>query len=311
LIARRGAAGPRIEYRARHRDGRVVWLESSPSLGRDSGGAIAGIVDTARDVTERKAMERALIAAREEAEVAAEAKSEFLANMSHELKTPLTSAIGFADALNDYCDLDTRARRFARGIRTASLALLSTVNDILDYSRMERGQLSCDPEFFALKSYMEDLLGMFAVDAAEKGLSLSLECTSDLENLEIFADPNRLRQILLNLVGNAVKFTVSGSVTLRVRCEDKDANDWRLRCEVADTGPGIAADDVGRLFQRFSRIEGRGRFGGTGLGLAICKGLVTAMGGEIGVSTELGSGSRFWFEIPVETQDRAMRALAS
>jgi len=259
-------------------------------------------VETARHAIEEKA---------EQLSLSSKYKSEFLANMSHELKTPLTSAIGFADALYDYCDLDARARRFASGIRTASLALLSTVNDILDYSRMERGQLSFDPEFFALKGHMEDLLGMFAVEAAEKGLSLSLECSPALGNLEIFADPNRLRQILLNLVGNAVKFTVGGSVTLRAACEEKDANDWRLRCEVADTGPGIAAEDVGRLFQRFSRIEGRSRFGGTGLGLAICKGLVTAMGGEIGVSTERGSGSRFWFEIPVETQARAMRALAS
>lgn len=300
----------RIEYRARRRDGRTLWLESLPTIGRDSGGSIVGIVDTARDITERKAMEGALIDARERAEIAAVAKSEFLANMSHELKTPLTSAIGFADALNDYCDLDARARRYADGVRTASLALLSTVNDILDYSRLERGQLSYEPQFFSLHEHIQEVLDLFAVQASKKGLLLSLECDAALREAEIFTDPHQLRRVLLNLVGNAVKFTDKGSVSLKATCHRR-LDDWRLRCEVADTGPGIEAADVGRLFQRFSQIgDIKRRFGGTGLGLAICKGIVTAMDGEIGVTTSPGSGSVFWFEILVQAAGAA-RSLAA
>jgi PAS domain S-box-containing protein len=297
----RDSRGQRIEYRARCRDGRTLWLESLPAIGRDSRGLIVGIVDTARDITERKAMEGALIDARERAEIAAAAKSEFLANMSHELKTPLTSVIGFADALNDYCDLDARARRFANGVRTASLALLSTVNDILDYSRLERGQLSYEPQFFRLRPLVQEALDMFAVQASEKGLALRLECASSLDEVEVFADPHRLRQVLLNLIGNAVKFTDKGAVTLRAACERTQSGEWRLRCEIIDTGPGIEPAEVGKLFQRFSQIGAASRrSGSTGLGLAICKGIITAMDGEIEVATTPGLGSTFWFEIPVQ-----------
>jgi PAS domain S-box-containing protein len=312
--ARNGQEQPgcRIEYRARHHNGCIRWLESLPTIGRDSQGFIVGIVDTARDVTGRKEMEGALVEARERAEVAAAAKSEFLANMSHELKTPLTSAIGFADALNDYCDLDARARRFADGVRSASLALLSTVNDILDYSRLERGQLSYEPQFFGLRAQVQEALDMFAVQASEKGLALVLEYDSAQDELEVFADPHRLRQVLLNLIGNAVKFTVTGSVALKTACRETRAGDWRLRCEVTDTGPGIETADVCNLFQRFSQIGGANRrFGGTGLGLAICKGIVAAMDGEIGVTTTPGSGSTFWFEIPVQAASTATGSLAA
>ena len=297
--------GPRIEYRVHANDGRTLWLESLPIAGRDSLGAIVGIVDTARDITGRKAMEDALVDARKRAEVAAAAKAEFLANMSHELKTPLTSAIGFADALNDYCDLDARARRYADGVRTSSLALLSTVNDILDYSRLERGLLSYEPQFFRLRAHVRETLDMFAVQASKKGLALTLDCDFGADDVEVFVDPDRLRQILLNLIGNAVKFTEKGSVSLNAACRRR-AGEWHLRCEVADTGPGIDPDDVSLLFERFTQIgDTNKRFGGTGLGLAICKGIVTAMEGEIGVHTALGNGSTFWFEIPVQVADTA------
>ena len=302
----------RIEYRARCRDGHTLWLESQPTIGRDSQGIVVGIVDTARDITERKAMEDALVEARERAEIAAAAKSEFLANMSHELKTPLTSAIGFADALNDYCDLDARAQRYADGVRTASLALLSTVNDILDYSRLERGQLSYEPRFFRLRAHVQEALDMFAVQAGEKGLALALRCDGVFDELEIFADPHRLRQVLLNLLGNAIKFTDKGSVSLCAACSEIRSGCWRLRCDIIDTGPGIATADIGSLFQRFSQIGGTKRhFGGTGLGLAICKGIIGAMDGEIGVTTSPGLGSNFWFEIPVQVANAATLSIAA
>ena len=301
--ARSGTAerAERVEYRARHGAGGVVWLESSPTLGTDSRGQV-GIVDMARDITLRKEMETALIEARQRAEAAAEAKSEFLANVSHDLKTPLTTIIGFADALNDYCELDARARRFADRVRTASLALLSTVNDILDFSRLERGKLAFEPRLFLLRRHLEETVGLFVIQAAEKGLRLELACDPALDAVEVFADPHRLRQVLINLIGNAVKFTDAGSVTLSVRIGEHAGVVRRLRCEVVDTGPGIDPVNSSRLFQRFSQVDGSGRrFGGTGLGLAICKAVIAAMDGEIGVTSLKGRGSRFWFEVPVQT----------
>jgi signal transduction histidine kinase len=280
-----------------------VWLESCPTIGRDSQGVIVGILDIARDITARKAMEEALIEARKHAEVAAEAKSEFLANMSHELRTPLTTVIGFADALNDYCDLDSKAKHFTERVRNASRALLSTVNDILDYSKIERGLVEYEPEFFAARAHLEETLEIFAVQAKEKGLALRLECASVLDNAELFTDPFRLRQVLINLIGNAIKFTEEGSVSLRAGfSEGILIGEGRLRCEIIDTGPGIPADRVDQLFQRFSQVDKKTsrRYGGTGLGLAICKAVVCGMGGEIGVTTDEGKGSVFWFELPVQ-----------
>jgi PAS domain S-box-containing protein len=294
------ARGRRIEYRARHGSGRIVWLESAPSLGTDARGGVC-LVDIARDVTQRKEMEAALKAESQRAEAAAEAKAEFLANVSHDLKTPLTTVIGFADALNDYCDLDARARRFANRVRTASLVLLSTVNDILDFSRLERGKLAFEPRLFSLRAHLEETIDLFAIQAAEKGLRLALQCDPGLDSAEVFADPHRLRQVLINLIGNAVKFTDTGSVRLAVRSEDRPAQGRRLRCEVIDTGPGIDAANADRLFQRFSQVDSSGqRFGGTGLGLAICKAIISAMDGEIGVTSAAGRGACFWFEIPLQ-----------
>jgi len=290
----------RIEYRARHGAGSFVWLESSPTLGTDSRGLV-GIVDMARDITPRKEMETALIDARQRAEAAAEAKSEFLANVSHDLKTPLTTIIGFADALNDYCELDARARRFATRVRTASLALLSTVNDILDFSRLERGKLAFEPRLFLLRQHLDETVDLFVIQAAEKSLRLELACDPALDTVEVFADPHRLRQVLINLISNAVKFTQAGSVTLSVRIGQRAGVGRRLRCEVIDTGPGIDPVNSSRLFQRFSQIDSSGlRFGGTGLGLAICKAVIAAMDGEIGVTGARGQGSCFWFEVPIQ-----------
>jgi signal transduction histidine kinase len=248
-------------------------------------------------------MEEALIDARKHAEVAAEAKSEFLANMSHELRTPLVTVIGFADALKDYCDLDPKAKHFTDRVRNASRALLSTVNDILDYSKLERGLVEYEPEFFSAKAHFEETLEIFAFQAKEKGLALRLECPSVLDDAELFADPLRLRQVLINLIGNAIKFTAEGSVNLRVEYADGILEgQGRLRCEVIDTGPGIPADKIGQLFQRFSQVgkQTSRRHGGTGLGLAISKAVICGMGGEIGVTTDEGHGSVFWFELPVQ-----------
>jgi signal transduction histidine kinase len=179
---------------------------------------------------------------------------------------------------------------------------------------LERGQLTFEPELFPLRRSVEETLDLFAVQAAEKGLELSFNCSPSLDTIEVLTDPHRLRQVLLNLVGNAVKFTDSGSVTLALSRITSGTRGPRLRCEVSDTGPGIDVAHVDRLFQRFSQIDNsnRRRSGGTGLGLAICKAIVSAMDGDIGVSTETGGGARFWFEIPVQMiEPRAEEAFSA
>ncbi len=233
--------------------------------------------------------------ARDEAEAAAAVKSEFLANMSHELRTPLTSIVGFTQLAAEQADLTELTRDYVGRVGDASRALLCTVNDILDFSKLEAGQVSIQPQPTDLNRLGRATLDLFTPQAAAKDLTLVLDAAAD--DPAISVDPDRIRQILLNLVGNAVKFTDAGAVTLRMRYE---AEASELTVEVIDTGAGIPPAKQDLLFKRFSQVDGspsRAK-GGTGLGLAICKGLVEAMGGEIGADSEIGEGSRFWFKIP-------------
>jgi PAS domain S-box-containing protein len=291
------------EHRFRAKNGEWVWLEGKPSILRDESGERCGFLNVFRDVTARKAMEAELIDARERAEAGAQAKSDFLANMSHELRTPLTGVIGFADLLNDTCELDEKSRRYAERVRGASRALLSTINDILDYSKLENGQIEFAPEPVQIAQRAREAVELFAPSAQSKGIELELTCAPNLAETSLSLDPHRLGQVLLNLVGNAVKFTTAGKVSVRMT-RDATLRESRshqtLRVEIEDTGPGIPADGMDRLFKRFSQVDRSTSraHGGTGLGLAICKGLVEAMGGRIGVSSEVGKGSLFWFEIP-------------
>jgi PAS domain S-box-containing protein len=297
-LTARGAVAPQsIEYRIRHRDGQERWLEGRPAFaiapGADGG---VGVTDVVRDISAHKEDEEELRKARAEAEAAAETKSEFLANMSHELRTPLTAVLGFSALISEQPDLSPKARNYLSRISNAGQVLLATVNDILDFSKLESGQVDIkrrpvDPRDLAAK-----MLDLFSLQAEQKDLALLSEGVEDLPaNLSL--DPERLKQVLLNLIGNAIKFTKQGHVRLEARYDD-----GRLAFAVADTGPGIAREDAERLFRRFSQVDASTtrRYGGTGLGLAICKGLVEAMGGEIGVDTELGKGSRFWISIPAE-----------
>ncbi len=221
--------------------------------------------------------------------------------MSHEIRTPLTSVIGFSELLMEQCALEDRPKHYASRVRSAGQALLATVNDILDYSKLEAGQVEIRPEPLEPHTVGEEALRLFQPQAEKKNIALRLRCDPALAGQTVSADSHRLRQLLLNLIGNAVKFTDSGSVTLHLACVGGPipaAN--RLRCEVIDTGPGVPEDQVARLFKRFSQIDGsvRRRHGGTGLGLAICKGIVDAMHGRIGLEVQPGVGSTFWFEIP-------------
>ena len=296
LIAGRRSGPSRVEYRATRRDGVVIWLESRPALERDPlSGRVTGITDIVRDITEHKAMERQLREARNEAEAAAAVKSEFLANMSHELRTPLTSVLGFARLVDDEPDLSPDARRFIGRVLSGGKALLTTVNDILDFSKLEAGQLELKPEAIAPDQIIDEALDLFSLEADAKGVALRAEGLARLPS-DLMIDSGRLRQVLLNLIGNAVKFTEQGSVTVGAAY---DETTHRLSVTVADTGPGIAPEDVDLLFRRFSQVDAglTRKHGGTGLGLAICKGLVEAMGGQIGVVSVPGQGACFSFDI--------------
>jgi PAS domain S-box-containing protein len=286
----------RVEYRAIRKDGRLIWLESRPGLQRDPlTGAITGITDIVRDVTEQKAMERQLREARVEAEAAAAVKGEFLANMSHELRTPLTSVLGFARLVDDEPDLSPDARRFIGRVLSGGKALLTTINDILDFSKLEAGQLELKLEPVAPAPLIEEALALFSLETDARGVALRAEGLDDLP-ADLLIDSGRLRQVLLNLIGNAVKFTEAGSITVTAAYDEAAE---RLSVSVRDTGPGIAAEDVDLLFRRFSQVDAglTRKHGGTGLGLAICKGLVEAMGGRIGVVSVPGDGACFSFDV--------------
>ncbi|MEE7493391.1 PAS domain S-box protein [Methylobacterium oryzae] len=287
-------------YRLRHRDGRWVWVEASLRCLEDEGGQAAGFVASVRNIDARKADEAALLAARAEAERASAAKSEFLASMSHEIRTPLNGVIGYADLLLDEPGIDGRPRQCGERIRSAGAALLTVVNDILDFSKIEAGQVEIAPRPFSLAALIDDTVSIVRGLAEAKGLALHV----DLDPASppwLAGDEDRLRQVLLNLLNNAIKFTPAGGVGLRVAAGG-GPDPVLLAFSVTDTGIGIPAAERGRLFKRFSQVDGsyRRRYGGTGLGLAISKLLVELMGGRIGVESEEGTGSTFRFELDLD-----------
>ncbi len=300
------AAGPSArpspyQFRGRHKDGAWRWLEGQPRVIFDDAGRPLRFQDVVRDISARKAMEAELRAAHAEAQAAAEVKSQFLANMSHELRTPLTAVIGFANLINERPELSPQTRQYVERVQTAGKALLATVNDVLDFSKLEAGQVEICPWPTDPLELVDEVVQLFGAQAQAKGLRIRTDVAADVPAcLEL--DPDRVRQILTNLVGNAVKFTERGSVTLGLSYADGE-----LRVAVTDTGAGIPADQAGLLFQRFSQIDGSNtrRHGGTGLGLAICKGLVEAMGGRIGLTSTPGQGSSFSFALPAVAQTPA------
>ncbi len=299
VLASNGAIAPwPVEFRLTHKDGYELWFEAKPTPVTDPATMeICGFIDIIRDISARKALEAQLRQAQVDAEAATAVKAEFLANMSHELRTPLTSIIGFTGLAVEQPELSPLTRGFVERVANASRALLSTVNDVLDFSKLEAGQVTIAPAPVAIEQLFRSTLDLFTPQAGVRDLELALRLNDLAPDLAVFVDADRVRQVLLNLVGNAVKFTPSGGVTLSVH---HDGVPGSLMVEVFDTGPGIARDKVDSLFKRFSQIDGSltRAHGGTGLGLAICKGLVEAMGGEIGVNSVPGQGSRFWFRIP-------------
>ncbi|RAK62780.1 hypothetical protein DJ019_18150 [Phenylobacterium kunshanense] len=296
IIRGRAPEGFGITYRMKHKDGHWVWLESRPTAMRDAAGRVTGFVDLTRDVSTRVKLEDELREARDAAQAAAAVKAEFMANMSHEIRTPLTAILGFTSLLAARADLGEEERYQIGRISGAGQALLAIVNDILDFSKLEAGQMPILPKPVSPFETLSDALALFEPQAAAKGLRTRLDLAPDLPAcLEI--DPDRVRQILLNLIGNAVKFTDRGEVIVSAGYNGVSG---RLRVSVRDTGPGMEPEEQAKLFKRFSQVDASAarRHGGTGLGLAICSGLVEAMGGAITVSSKVGRGSDFVFEIP-------------
>jgi PAS domain S-box-containing protein len=286
------------EFRVRTSSGDFRWLQGFGRVLCDETGQPTRVVGLNFDVTERKEAERALAGAKRAAEAASEAKSEFLASMSHEIRTPLNGILGYTDLLLEDKALVGEHRRVAERIQGAGSALLTVVNDILDFSQIEAGQIELEPQPFDLRNLIDGTAAIVKGLANRKGLTLQAEIAPDLPE-SLIGDADRLRQVLLNLLNNAVKFTPAGHVGLRVERLGSAGGRVCLRFAVSDTGIGIAPQKLDRLFHRFSQLDGsiRREFGGTGLGLAISKRLVELMDGEIGVESGIGKGSTFWIKV--------------
>lgn len=290
----------RLEHRAVHRQGHTVWVESAFKALRDKHGQVDDVVVVIRDMTQRKMLEDEVIEAKERAEKAAQAKSEFLANMSHELRTPLTSVIGFSGLLHASEALPDEERVYVERIATASEALLGVINDILDYSKLEANAIEMDPEPFQVAALVDGAAAIVEAQCLGKGLSLKVVVDAAMPAV-LTGDAGRLRQVMLNFLSNAVKFTGKGGVTLRVGGRPEGDGRWRMRVAVTDTGIGIPAEKIDQLFERFTQADASTTrvYGGTGLGLAISRRLIEIMGGEIGVDSRPGEGATFWFETPL------------
>lgn len=296
---RNGVTGPLPpqEYQVRKKSGELIWVEASPSIIRDPAtGRLLELQDTLRDISARKAMEEELRRKHAEAEAAAIAKADFLANVSHELRTPLTGIIGFSSLLEGVDGLPPTARTFVQRISSSSRALLGLVSDVLDFSRMDAGQMVLDPRPADLEATLREAIEVVDAQAQAKSLAVRLEIEGRLPR-SVMLDSKRFRQVVLNLLSNALKFTDRGEVVVRARYVRRRGG--VLAVSVSDTGVGIPEGRAEHLFERFTQADDTvsRRYGGTGLGLSICRAIVELMGGTIHATSVEGQGATFSFDV--------------
>jgi len=293
------------ELTARARDGKETVVSYNATTFHDRDRKLQGVFAAARDVTERKRYEQSL-------QQANRAKSVFLANMSHEIRTPMNAILGFSQLMLRDQDLTPKQCQYLGTINRSGEHLLALINDILEMSKIEAGRTTLNPSTFDLPVLLNDLEMMFRVRTDEKKLSFSVETIGDVPQF-IVTDINKLRQVFINVIGNAVKFTEQGGIGLRVLADREGATGPYLRVEVEDTGEGISTDDQEKLFRHFEQTKTGQQAGtGTGLGLAISREFVRLMGGDITVSSEVGRGSVFVVHLPLkEGEAQAVQAKAN
>jgi two-component system sensor histidine kinase/response regulator len=305
-----------IEYRFRHHSGEYRWLRVMALPMRDEEGCITRWFGTSTDIHDARVMaeERQrlageleqnivrLDAAREKAEAAERAKSEFLAIVTHEIRTPMNGVLSIA-ALLAQSKLDASQREMADTIQTSAHSLLSIINDILDFSKIEAGKLEITPLAFSLSDSIDHVIRLLGPLAAHKGITLAPEIDPSLRTTHLWGDEGRLRQVITNLIGNALKFTQpDGTVTIRAHARSQSSSAITVRVSVHDTGIGIPPEVQAKLFHPFSQADATTAqtYGGSGLGLSICRQLISLMGGEIGLNSSPKHGSEFWFELSLE-----------
>ncbi|MGC1599896.1 MAG: ATP-binding protein [Candidatus Acidiferrales bacterium] len=301
----------RMEKRYVLRDGRQVWATVELAMLKNSAGKARFVLGTAVDVTEQKRAQHALQEAKRAAEAANEAKSAFLATMSHEIRTPMNGILGMTELVLD-TELTGEQREHLGLVRISAESLLAIINDILDFSKIEANKMEIEAIPFDLRESLGETMKSLSIRADQKGLELVYEVQPNVAEA-VIGDPGRVRQVLINLVGNAMKFTEHGEVFISVSEESHERDFTMLHFMVRDTGAGIAKEQQARIFEAFSQADGSmtRKYGGTGLGLTICTRLVGMMGGKVWVESEVGKGSTFHFTVRLGVQRASVRRPAA